>query len=519
MKKRFLWEILDDVAQGKDLISIFTVPGRSPARVWEALGLLVSMEGSTIFRKVASKYMVDPSYLLHRVQGLIHQLETLREEDPYSILGVGYTASPSEIHQKWKELMREWHPDKRGGSSEAHEMCRKINEAYDLLKDRERRREYDRRFLPLLSILKGLEEGASPATPQRSVAKWILSGVLGVLVCFMVAVYLSSGTGGKKSGGKSSKTHMVARSSSQASSAGGKGDVSGKKVPLDRDKSVVSGSSSPSKVVASFVEKKVPNMNLDMEGFRSLGTGSVNEKPSPVKERGLEGPAPLRKRVATVAKAPKIEVSKSVIPLEAPKLVEAGTPSRPQRRKRTIRRSAVRLVEKGPSSGSKRKAPVKRKEKAKVAAVSQSSAEMFKERKQVSQPLHMESPTPRASGSKSLVSPFSVVEKFIEAYRGEDLVLLFSLFTSDALENGQPIIKYVARYRQFFQTFKILDYRLVDGEVVPSSERVRVHGSYLISLIPRSGGNLHWVRGAVTWTLVKEKDGRWLISSLDYTVE
>ena len=131
----------------------------------------------------------------------------------------------------------------------------------------------------------------------------------------------------------------------------------------------------------------------------------------------------------------------------------------------------------------------------------------------------MESPTPRVLGSKSLVSPFSVVGKFIEAYREEDLGLLFSLFTSDALENGQPIIKYVARYRQFFQTFKILDYRLVDGEVVPSSERVRVHGSYLISLIPRSGGNLHWVRGAVTWTLVKEKDGRWLISSLDYTVE
>gem|GEM_PF-5720756 len=36
MKKRVLKELLDDIAKGKDLISLVGVQGRSPASVWRA---------------------------------------------------------------------------------------------------------------------------------------------------------------------------------------------------------------------------------------------------------------------------------------------------------------------------------------------------------------------------------------------------------------------------------------------------------------------------------------------------
>ena len=112
-----------------------------------------------------------------------------------------------------------------------------------------------------------------------------------------------------------------------------------------------------------------------------------------------------------------------------------------------------------------------------------------------------------------------MVEEFIRAYREEDLTSLLSLFSHDALENGEPVARYVPRYRQFFEAFRVLEYRLLDREIHASGDRVKVKGSYLVSLVPRSGGNLYWVRGTVAWTLVKDGDGRWLIDALDYTME
>ncbi len=96
---------------------------------------------------------------------------------------------------------------------------------------------------------------------------------------------------------------------------------------------------------------------------------------------------------------------------------------------------------------------------------------------------------------------------------------MLSLFSHDALENGEPVARYVPRYRQFFEAFRVLEYRLLDREIHASGDRVKVKGSYLVSLVPRSGGNLYWVRGTVAWTLVKDGDGRWLIDALDYTME
>lgn len=63
-------------------------------------------------------------------------------KDYYEILGVSRTASQDEIRKAYRKLAKEYHPDvnKRAGSGEKY---KEINEAYEVLKDPEKRRKYD----------------------------------------------------------------------------------------------------------------------------------------------------------------------------------------------------------------------------------------------------------------------------------------------------------------------------------------------------------------------------------------
>ena len=61
----------------------------------------------------------------------------------YTILGVSNHAKDSEIKKAYRKLSYEYHPDKNGGNKEKEEIYKKINEAYDVLKDHTKRKQYD----------------------------------------------------------------------------------------------------------------------------------------------------------------------------------------------------------------------------------------------------------------------------------------------------------------------------------------------------------------------------------------
>jgi molecular chaperone DnaJ len=64
--------------------------------------------------------------------------------DFYAALGVARTASDDEIKQAYRRMAMQYHPDKNGGSKEAEEKFKEITEAYDVLRDPQKRAAYDR---------------------------------------------------------------------------------------------------------------------------------------------------------------------------------------------------------------------------------------------------------------------------------------------------------------------------------------------------------------------------------------
>jgi len=62
----------------------------------------------------------------------------------YSVLGVERTASDDDIKKAYRKLAMTYHPDRNNGSKEAEERFKEITEAYDVLRDPQKRAAYDR---------------------------------------------------------------------------------------------------------------------------------------------------------------------------------------------------------------------------------------------------------------------------------------------------------------------------------------------------------------------------------------
>ena len=68
----------------------------------------------------------------------------MSKRDYYEILGVSRTSTEIELKAAFRKLAMQHHPDRNPGDKECEHRFKEINEAYDVLKDGDKRAAYDR---------------------------------------------------------------------------------------------------------------------------------------------------------------------------------------------------------------------------------------------------------------------------------------------------------------------------------------------------------------------------------------
>ena len=69
-------------------------------------------------------------------------------KDPYGLLGVSRGASEEDVRKAYRRLAREYHPDANPGDIKSEERFKEIQQAYEILSNPNKRREYDGRSRP-----------------------------------------------------------------------------------------------------------------------------------------------------------------------------------------------------------------------------------------------------------------------------------------------------------------------------------------------------------------------------------
>ncbi|EJF87530.1 hypothetical protein ME1_01132 [Bartonella vinsonii subsp. arupensis OK-94-513] len=64
--------------------------------------------------------------------------------DPYAILGVSRTARPQEIKSAFRKLAKKYHPDHNKDDVKAKEKFSEINQAYEIIGDKDKKAQFDR---------------------------------------------------------------------------------------------------------------------------------------------------------------------------------------------------------------------------------------------------------------------------------------------------------------------------------------------------------------------------------------
>lgn len=65
-------------------------------------------------------------------------------KNPYIVLGVSLSATDGEIRSAFRNLAKQYHPDRNPDNPEAEEKFKEVSRAFDILGDSDRRKKYDR---------------------------------------------------------------------------------------------------------------------------------------------------------------------------------------------------------------------------------------------------------------------------------------------------------------------------------------------------------------------------------------
>src|SRR4029453_11040133 len=89
----------------------------------------------------------------------------MARRDYYEVLGVSRSASEKDIRPAYRKLARQYHPDLNPNDKQAEAKFKEIGQAYEVLSDADKRKQYDRWGHDFEKIEQARKAGASTGAP------------------------------------------------------------------------------------------------------------------------------------------------------------------------------------------------------------------------------------------------------------------------------------------------------------------------------------------------------------------
>jgi hypothetical protein len=415
-------------------------------------------------------------------------------KDYYKILDLEEVATEAEVQARWIELTNRYQPD-LGKTKDAGEKIQEINEAYEVLKNKSTRLEYD---LKRTFKKRSYREALSLEEKRIKIQKIKL--LAGILVCLLIVVLVVMRLFHVARSPKSEVVHQI------------------DKVLEKKPSSQISSVKTLSKVHGEKeIPKEIKNEVIPQESKETVSM-SPQRSPSVVEWESKQKEEPAQKSLPKSEMLVKKEDSKDItkeVPKEVPKEVQ--------------KEDSKEVT--GVTPYPKENLKIKRKEEKKVAkemskVIPQESDQTDKPKSAVIEPQPVQKQEISVKDEKVASSPLTLLateeevkqffSNYIDRYHRKDIGGFLSFFSSKAVQNqkdGLEGIKII--YTKFFDQSQELLYHLEDMKIMIYENGVDVKARFRVDQkLKKEGGGKTW-KGNIHWVLIKE-EGSLKVSSLDY---
>lgn len=104
----------------------------------------------------------------------------MKQKDYYKLLGVNRKSTQAEIKSNFRKLAKQYHPDANVDNKQAEEMFKDLNEAYNVLMDKEKKKKYDRQVFKYGYGSVDIDTVSSDSKGSSNVMNEIMSTILGI---------------------------------------------------------------------------------------------------------------------------------------------------------------------------------------------------------------------------------------------------------------------------------------------------------------------------------------------------
>jgi hypothetical protein len=455
----------------------------------------------------ARRHDIDLKYLVDGANFVISKMHFNPESNYYITLGLSQNVSQEEIRERWKKLMLLYHPDRHGGDdSWVSERAKKVNEAYSVLKDNEKRQSFDRRLLEQTIARNPLpRSGTNPSSAssrsgrkisdpewdrsKKNIPKFLVGAYVVAALVFLSYLYLQN-NGEFLEKALSTQEGLAERPSLLSRATSEKEDPT-IAVPVE-----------PHHAAEKLDKVSAKPLSLPVAGPTSKEQTTEQRSVIPTPENtGLHASpaAPANTRNATRQQTGPDKIvarGDSSAKTTTPLLVQpaANTPLNPQ----------ARTQEPEPSASIP---PVKDMPAADLSAGKPEAPRLFN---QETPPVRLGQDPKAAELTHEEIEDF--MAKYSRAYTRGDLNLFMSLFSKSVVENNR--LRYDAVREAYRETFseRIKFYRVNNMTLSINGLTATVSGSY--DLNRYASAEDRWIRytGRIQWKIAKEYNELKIIS-------